>query len=101
MLEEILDYLNNLPPLTFPATLLAAIVAAIRVVYDDKETKPMRILLEASLCGFLTLAVGHAILALGLDLNWILFSGGFIGFIGSSTTRTLALKLFDNKVKNK
>jgi lambda family phage holin len=71
----------------------------LRIIYDRKETQALRILLEALICGFLAIGVGRAILALGLSTDWTLFSASFIGFFGTVTVRSLALKLVNAKIK--
>ena len=81
------------------ATVLSMIIATLRIIYDDRETTLVRIALESLLCGFLTLAVFHAILAIGLDVNWSVCAGGIIGFFGTDLVRKLAVKYINNKIK--
>ena len=80
------------------AVFLAFIIAFLRVVYDRKETAPLRIFLECLICGFLTFAVHHAIIALGLSVDWSIFAGGFIGFFGTYTVRAFSLKFINKKM---
>ena len=79
--------------------LMAAFVAFLRVVYDKKETKPVRVLLETMLCGFLGVGVGSAVLALGLDVRWTIFSSCIIGFLGTMLVREIAIKFIKSKIK--
>lgn len=80
------------------AVLLSFILSVLRIVYDDKEAKPVRIVIESLICGFLTLAVFHAIQALGLDINWAVCAGGVIGFFGVNAVRALALKFVNKRI---
>lgn len=86
-------------PAEFFGVLLAMFIAVLRVIYDKEETKPARILLEALICGALSMTASAAIIALGLDTNWAVFAGGAIGYIGSTHTRLLAVKLLNSKIK--
>ena len=70
--------------------LMAAATASLRVIYDQKETHWVRIILESLICGMLTVAVGSALVAMGYGQNWYLFCGGAIGFMGSQSVRALA-----------
>lgn len=93
--------LNNLPA-EAAGVLMAMFIATLRVIYDKEETKPIRILLEALLCGTLSLTASSAIIAMDLDVNWAVFVGGVIGYFGSATVRALAVKFINSKVeKNK
>jgi len=92
-----IDAMNRLPP-EFGGVLMAIVISILRVIYDRKETKPLRILLEAGICGALSLSVTYGIYALGLNSNWAVFAGGAIGYIGSQTIRELTVKLISNKI---
>ncbi len=72
--NAVVSFMNALPP-TVQASIMGACVAVVRVMYDQEETKPMRIIMEGVICGFLCITVSHGIKALGLDENWIRFSG--------------------------
>ena len=99
-MKEILETLNNLSP-PISGALMAIFISIIRVIYDGKETKPLRMFLESLICGALGLSSGYAILALGLNLNWILFISSMIGYLGSNTVRTLVLKFINSNIGNK
>jgi lambda family phage holin len=90
--------LEKIPP-DAQAFIMAFLISVLRIIYDRKETQALRILLEALICGFLAIGVGRAILALGLSTDWTLFSASFIGFFGTVTVRSLALKLVNAKIK--
>jgi len=94
------DFLTKLPP-EAAGVLMAMFIAALRVVYDREETKPMRILLESGICGGLSLTASSGILAMGLDMNWAIFAGGAIGYFGSATVRQVALKVLNARINSK
>lgn len=80
---------------------MAVMVSVLRVVYDQEETSAVRIILEALICGSLTLAGGSATVALGLGDGWHLFIGGAVGFLGSQSIKQLAIKVIHRKVDGK
>lgn len=94
------DVLNNLPT-EIVGAIMAVFISILRVVYDQNETRPLRILLEAGICGALSLTVSSGILALDLNINWAIFAGGSIGYIGSSTIRALSLRIIEKYVNKK
>jgi len=47
---------SSLPDNTVIAVLLTVITSVVRVVYDNEEIRPIRIALEATLCGCLSVA---------------------------------------------
>ena len=98
-MSEWVKTLNNISP-EMAGALMAMFIAVIRVIYDGKETKALRIILESILCGALSLTMSYGIQAMGLNVNWAIFSGGVIGYLGSSTVRMLALTLISRKIKD-
>lgn len=94
------EILNNLPT-EIAGAIMAVFISILRVIYDQHETRPMRILLEAGICGALSLTVSSGILALDLNVNWAFFAGGMIGYIGSTTIRTLSLRIIEKYVNKK
>lgn len=97
MMNRVTEVLNNIPA-PIAGALLSTVIAIFRVIYDKEETKPIRVLMEACICGGLTVSVSHAIKALGLDTNWVMFAGGVIGYIGSNKVRDIAIWSFRRKV---
>lgn len=91
---------SQLPPM-LTGVLMAMILAPLRLIYDNKETKVTRIVLESLICGALTLTVGGAVIALELNMYWALFAGGVIGNMGSTTVRNLALRLIKREIGDK
>ena len=90
--------LNNLPTEAI-GVLMAMFIAILRVIYDREETKPMRIILESLICGALSLTASSGIIALGLNINWSVFVGGVIGYFGSTTVRSIAIKVLNSRIK--
>lgn len=72
---------------------IAMFISVIRVMYDRQETKPLRVCLEALICGALSLTATSAVTAMHLDVNWSIFLGGVIGYFGSSSVRAIALRI--------
>ena len=91
------DFLTRISP-EAAGVLMAMFIAALRVIYDREENKPLRILLESGICGGLSLTASSGILAMGLDMNWAIFVGGTIGYFGSATVRQIALKILNTKI---
>lgn len=89
--------LNDLPP-EIAGMIMAMFMAVIRVIYDDQETKALRIFLESLLCGGLSLTASYGITALGLNINWAIFAGGVIGYLGSATVRSAAFRFITKKI---
>ena len=87
---------TKLPPEAAGA-LMAMGIATLRVIYDKDETRPLRILLEALICGALSLTVSSGIIAMGLSASWAIAAGGTIGYLGSATVRAVALKVIETK----
>ncbi len=81
------------------AALLAIVVAVIRIYHDDRKTDPMKVFLEALLCGCLALLASYAGRAMGVDPDWLAFTGGAIGYLGSRTVRQLAMRFIDLKIR--
>lgn len=78
---------------------MAVAISILRVIYDKEETKPLRIMLEAGICGALSLSVTYAIYAMGLNSNWAVFAGGSIGYIGSQSIREIAVRFIRKKIE--
>lgn len=81
--------------------ILATLIAALRVFYDNKETTLFRVFIEALLCGSLSLCVGSLIEIYGLPESAVITIGGAIGLIGFSALRNKLLKIINRKMDNK
>jgi lambda family phage holin len=97
VLENFMDKLNDLPAPIY-ALFVGAGIALLRGIYDKEETSPMRILLESSICGCLSMTAGYGAMAMGMNINWVLFFAGTIGYLGSMNVRILVLKFLNKKV---
>ncbi|UYZ84323.1 phage holin, lambda family [Entomomonas sp. E2T0] len=79
-------------------SILATIIAALRVLYDDQETKMISVILEALLCGSLALCVSSIVEMLSLPTSATVTIGGAIGFVGVTTLRDKLLKIINRKM---
>lgn len=79
--------------------IMSMFFAVIRVIYDQEESRPGRIMLEAIVCGLLTWTGGAAIRAMGLPDDWVLVVGGVIGFLGATVVRQIALRFLRRKAE--
>lgn len=77
---------------------MAVVISVLRVVYDREETSFTRIMLEALICGALSVSAGSALDAMGYGQNWYLFCGGVIGFMGSQSIRVIANRFITKKI---
>ncbi|MGB1291769.1 MAG: phage holin, lambda family [Pseudoalteromonas sp.] len=80
------------------ALTLSFIMSFLRVYMDKSETKILRILSESFICVGLTFAAVSIIKAMGLDENYQIAAGVFIGYIGTHSIRILAIKLAEKKI---
>lgn len=92
-----LDIIKHMPP-WLGGMLMAMVIAVLRVVYDKEETHFTRVLLEAFICGSLTLAFGSGADAMGMGDGWHLFIGGLVGFLGSQAIRRLAYRAINSRI---
>lgn len=90
-------FLNSIPA-PAKASIMGFIIAVLRVIYDKEETRAIRVMTEGLICGLLSLTASYAIKALGLNENWIVFSGGVIGYLGSHMVRNIALWFLTRKI---
>lgn len=75
------------------AAVLAACVALLRILYDAKEPRWLRRILEAALCGAIALAIAHLTTAVGLPAGWATFLGGAVGLFGADQVREWGRRL--------
>lgn len=90
------DFLSKIPP-EWAGVALAMVISFLRIAYDGRETSPIRICLESMICGALSLTAYYGIKALGADLDWAIFAGGTIGYLGPASVRALAVRFIRNK----
>lgn len=78
---------------------MAVIVAFLRVLYDDKETSKVRILLESLICGALSLSASSFIGWMDWPPSLSVGVGGMIGFLGVTAIRGFIVKFVGKKVE--
>lgn len=83
---------------TWQGAIMAGFIAVLRVLYDGKETRPLRIGLEALICGGLSLAGSNALSFLGAPEALGITIGGAIGFLGVTTIREFLLRWTIKKI---
>ncbi|MFD2405467.1 phage holin, lambda family [Azorhizophilus paspali] len=76
---------------------LSAAVGGLRVVYGGGSRRQM--LLEAALCGLMTLAAIPLLAYFGLPQSMATVAGGGIGFIGVEKLRDYSDRIFARKVE--
>lgn len=91
------NLMDKIPPES-AGVLLAMVTSTLRIIYDHKETRPLRVLLEALTCGALSLTAFYGIRAMGLDLDWAIFSGGAIGYLGPVAVRAFAMSAIGSRI---
>lgn len=83
---------------SWQGAIMAVIISVLRVLYDAKETSKLRILLEALICGGLSLSASSIIEWMAWPSNLSIGAGGAIGFIGVTAIRELIIRLISRKV---
>lgn len=81
------------------ASLLAAFVAFLRILYDGKEPRWTRRFLEATLCGAIALGISHLVVAIGLSSGWSTFLGGAVGLFGADQVREWGRRIAESRVR--
>ena len=77
---------------TWQGAIMASIIAALRVLYDGKETRWTRIALESLICGLLALSASQLVNWFGVPDQVSVAAGGAIGFLGVTTIREYLVK---------
>lgn len=99
MPERTLAEFFNLIPEPIRAALLAAVISMLRILYDGKEPRWARRVLEAALCGAIALGIAHLVGALGLSAGWSTFLGGAVGLFGADQVREWGRRLAEARVR--
>ncbi len=97
MPDKIPDLLGSLPG-PARAAIVGALIALIRVMYDAREPRLMRRLLESALCGAIALCVASAAEDFGLSPGYSTFFGGAIGLLGADQVRVWARYLVQRRI---
>lgn len=79
------------------ASILAAIIALVRVLYDGKEPRWARRCLESVLCGLIALGISSAVSAIGLSDGWATFLGASVGLFGADKVREWGQRFAEKK----
>lgn len=101
-LSTLIDFLKNSP--SFQGALMAMIIAALRIIYFG-ERKPIRIILETLLCGFISLGVSgsidfiEAVFRVEFPDSVLITACSMIGFIGVATLREVLIKFLNKKAQ--
>lgn len=80
------------------AGLLAFVLGYLRIIYDDRESKPMRQFIEALLGACITVVVGLSAEHFGMSSGWAYACAGFTGVLGVNQVRVIAQKWANGKV---
>lgn len=78
--------------------IMAFFIAYLRIMYDGKETRKVATLLEALLCGAISLCAASVIKWLNMPPDMAIAVGGAIGFLGVNAIRQKVLLLIDRKI---
>jgi lambda family phage holin len=80
--------------------IMAILISGLRVLYDAKETSKRRIILEALICGGLSLSASSVIEWMEWPSNLSVAAGGAIGFLGVTAIRELVTKFLGRKAES-
>ncbi|RMQ98467.1 Holin [Pseudomonas savastanoi pv. glycinea] len=78
--------------------IMAVLISFLRVLYDAKETSKSRIVLEALICGALSLVASSLIEWMEWPPSLSVAAGGSIGFLGVTAIRELVARFIGRKV---
>lgn len=96
---DIIDTLQKAVHAQGMATALAFVLGYLRIMYDEKEPRPIRRLIEASLGAVLVFIIGMTCENFGVSPGWSYAAAGFVGVLGVDQVRLLAQKWAKAKVK--
>lgn len=83
---------------TVQGAIMASLISILRILYDEKNTKPARIILESLICGALSLCITSIIEIFKLPPSASITLGGAIGFIGVTALRNFILKTINKRL---
>ena len=84
---------------TVKGAVMAVLISILRVIYDGQEANRVRMVLEAIICGSLSLCAASIIRAVGMSDDTAIAVGGAIGFLGVQTMRDFVMRWMDKWVK--
>jgi lambda family phage holin len=76
---------------------MAATISLLRVLYEGKEANKWRVILEALICGALSLSASSVIEWMAWPSSLSVAAGGTIGFIGVTAIRELIIRFLGRK----
>lgn len=94
-IRKLLDWMGQ--SYVFQAVVMTVVMAVLRVLYDDKETKWERIFLEAGMCGLITCCAAALLSYFSLPNTLIVTIGGTVGFLGVNEIRAVIKRLLNKK----
>ena len=100
MFNEVKDAVTSLPSEAYNF-FYAFVIRLLLILYDKKETRPIRILLEILMCGFAGMGVGWGVDAMGGGESMARFAATVVGYIGHQELRRLTLKYLNDRVDRK
>jgi lambda family phage holin len=77
--------------------IMSATISMLRVLYEGKEANKRRVLLEALMCGGLSLSASSVIEWMAWPSSLSVGAGGAIGFIGVTAIRELIIRFLGRK----
>jgi lambda family phage holin len=77
--------------------IMAATISLLRVLYEGKEANKWRVVLEALICGALSLSASSVIEWMAWPSSLSVAAGGTIGFIGVTAIRELIIRFLGRK----
>lgn len=79
--------------------MIAFVLSYLRILYDDREPKPVRQLIEALLGSMIVLAIGLTCEKFGLSSGYSYAASGLIGTLGVNQVRTIARRWATRKIE--
>ena len=78
---------------------MAFALGYLRIIYDDKESRPLRQFIEALLGACITVVVGLSAEHFGMSSGWAYACAGFTGVLGVNQVRQFARRWAEGKVE--
>lgn len=82
------------------AAFLSTVIALCRVMYDGREPRMIRRLLEAALCGSIALGIASGAEAMGMPAGMGTFIGAAVGLFGADQVRSWGRRIAERKVSD-
>ena len=85
-------------PEPFKAAILASLIAILRVVYDGREPRFLRRLMESCLCGAIAFGLAAGLEAVEVPSGMATFLGAAVGLLGADKVREFAQQYVTSRV---